>query len=199
MDGGLLSRAVVTVLLSVAVAAVWASPAQAHTELDTAIPAEGATLPTTPGSIQLNFTEPIDAELASIVVRGPEGRNLAVGSPRQSGPGLMQPISPSAAAGTVQVAYRVVSLDGHPVSDSFAFEVLRGDPSAAVPAGPDSDGAAGDDGAAGAAGDEAAQGGSLPVLLAGAAAVLVLVLAGAVLARRRRVAAPGPQASPRAP
>ena len=181
MTGGLLTRcagAVAGVLLAGGVAVGSALPAYAHTELANSIPAAGVTVATTPGSVQLNFTEPIDAELADVVVRAPDGRNLAVGPARQSGPGLMQPITASPEAGQVQVAYRVISLDGHPVSGTFTFRVQRGDPEAAgAGAGGVGSGGSGD----GVGGDV-----SLAGPLLGAGAVAAVVVAGAVLARRRR-------------
>ena len=181
MTGDLLTRcagAVAGVLLAGGVAVGSALPAYAHTELANSIPAAGVTVATTPGSVQLNFTEPIDAELADVVARAPDGRNLAVGPARQSGPGLMQPITASPEAGQVQVAYRVVSLDGHPVSGTFTFRVQRGDPEAAgAGAGGVGSGGSGD----GVGGDV-----SLAGPLLGAGAVAAVVVAGAVLARRRR-------------
>jgi copper resistance protein C len=179
MTGGVLTRFVAAASLSVLfLAPGLASPASAHTELDNAVPAADVTLERTPGSVQLNFTEPIDAELASVVVRGPDGANLVEGTARQSGPGLIQPIRAAARAGLVEVSYRVVSLDGHPVSGTYTFEVLRGDPNAS----PGEPGA----GAGGASDDGAGTDVSLLGPLLGAAAVALLVLTGALLARRRR-------------
>jgi copper resistance protein C len=197
MTGGLLRCAVAAALSLLFAVLGPASTGFAHTELANALPAAGTALAKTPGSVQLNFTEPIDAELARVVVLGPEGRDLAVGGARQSGPGLIQPIAAPAQAGTVEVAYRVVSLDGHPVSGTYTFDVLRGDPAAGAP----SDGGAPDQGAAGAGGDAAAPaGGSMAGLLLGAGAVLLVVAVGGVLARRRsRTAAPAPQTSPPTP
>jgi copper resistance protein C len=185
------ARTLLAIGVTVGAAAASALPAYAHTELDNAIPAAGVVLPKTPGSVQLNFTEPIDAELADVVVRAPDGRNLVVGPPRQSGPGLMQPIAPTVRAGKLEVAYRVVSLDGHPVSGSFTFRVQNADPNAADPG----DGASGGGGAAG--GGDTGSGVSLAGPLLGAGAVGAVVLAGAVLARRRReqVAPPHPTSS----
>jgi copper resistance protein C len=152
------------------------SAAYAHSELTNSVPADGVELEKTPGSVQLSFTEPVDAELASIIVRGPRGENLVVGPVRQSGPGLIQPITAAREAGTVEVAYRVVSLDGHPVSGEFTFEVLRGDPDAALGTG---------DGPAGAGDADGGSGGSATGLALGGVAVLLLLVAGAVVARRR--------------
>jgi methionine-rich copper-binding protein CopC len=173
--------ALTATLLWLAALLLPAAPASAHTELENTVPADGARLTQTPGSVQMNFTEPVDAELASLVVRAPDGRDLTAGPARQSGPGLIQPITASPQAGTVQVSYRVVSLDGHPVTGTFAFEVLRGDPDAPQA----------QDGSAAAGGGEDGSGVSLTGPLLGALAVLLLVVGGAVLARRRRDAENG--------
>ncbi len=181
MTGGHLLRYVAASSLAVLFAvAGLASPAYAHTELDNAIPAAGSTLGTTPGTIQLTFTEPVDADLATVVVRGPDGALLSDGPVRQSATGLMQPIVPSRKPGTLEVSYRVISLDGHPVSDTFRFEVTRGDPNAQPPESDQSQAG----GAAG-SGDDSG-GGSLTAPLIGAAAVLLLIVGGAMVARRRR-------------
>jgi len=189
MTGGHLLRYVAASLLAVLFAvAGLASPAYAHTELANAIPAAGSNLSKTPGTIQLTFTEPVDADLATVVVRGPDGQMLSDGPVRQSATGLMQPIVPSREAGTLVVSYRVISLDGHPVSDSFRFQVQNGDPNA-QPAESDQSQSA----AAGGSGDSG--GGSFTAPLLGAAVVLLLIVGGALLARRRRDSAEPAQPS----
>ena len=197
MTGGHLLRYVAASLLAVLFAvAGLASPAYAHTELANAIPAAGSTLGKTPGTIQLTFTEPVDADLATVVVRGPDGAMLSDGPVRQSATGLMQPIVPSREPGTLVVSYRVISLDGHPVSDTFRFEVQRGDPNAQPQSNQSQTAPVGGSG-------DGSGGGSLIAPLLGAAVVLLLIVGGAMLARRRRDSAepalpPGstPPASP---
>jgi len=184
MTGGLLRCAVAAVLALLFAVTGGAQTAFAHTELTNSVPGDGASLERTPGSIQLSFSEPVDARLASVVVVGPKGENLAVGPPRQSGPGVMQPLTASREAGRIRVSYRVISLDGHPVSDTFSFTVLRGDPNAPLaPQTQDTPGGAG-------TGDS----GLSAWLLAGALAVLALLVGGAVVARRRtRPRGPAPE------
>jgi copper resistance protein C len=192
MTGGHLIRYVAASLLAVVFAvAGLASPAYAHTELSNAIPAEGSRLGTTPGTIQLTFTEPVNAELANVVVRGPDGQLLSDGPVRQSATGLMQPLVPSAKAGEVKVSYRVISLDGHPVSGTITFRVLRGDPNA-QPAEPAQ-------AASSPAGGDGSDGGSPTALLVGGSLVVLLIAAGALLARRRRVTAGTETPPPPAP
>jgi copper resistance protein C len=179
MTGGLLRGAAAAVLALLLAVTGGVSAAFAHTQLTNSVPTSGATVERTPGSIQLSFTEPIDARLASVVVVGPKGENLAVGSPRQSGPGLIQPMTASREPGRIRVAYRVVSLDGHPVSDSYSFTVRKGDPNA--PVAPQDQSTPG----ATASGDTGVSAG----LLVGGLAVLALLVGGALVARRRARAA----------
>jgi copper resistance protein C len=174
MTGGVVRCAAAAALALLFAVTGGVSTAFAHTELTNAVPAAGVSLQRTPGSIQLNFSEPIDVELASVVVLGPKGENLAVGPARQSGPGLMQPVTATREPGRIRVAYRVISLDGHPVSGSYSFTVLTGDPNAAVaPQGQDAVAEPADDAGLGTG------------LFAGAAVVLALLVVGALVARRR--------------
>lgn len=174
-------------LTGAAYALVGAAPAHAHTELDYSIPADGASLGTTPGAIQLIFTEPVEAELSAVVVEGPGGSTLADGPVRQAATGLIQPLVEPPNGGTVTVTYRTVSLDGHPVTGSFSFDVARGNPDAAPPQ-PQNTGTEDTQAASAPAGDDDA-GAAAVWLLVGAAAVLLLVAVGAILARRRRAPA----------
>ncbi len=175
LTGGLVRCAAAALLALLFAVTGGVSTAFAHTQLVNSVPAAGSSLERTPGSIQLSFTEPIDAQVASVVVVGPKGERLAVGPPRQSGSGIMQPITASRVAGRIRVAYRVISLDGHPVSDSFSFTVRKGDPNA--PLAPKQTTTPG----AGAGTDNGMSTG----LVAGGIAVIALLVAGAVVARRR--------------
>ncbi len=100
------------------------SPASAHSELLESTPAEGAELSKAPTEVQLVFGEPVQQEGSSIVVDVRDttvsqaktfATNGNVASVQLTGPG--QP-------GTYTVNFRVVSEDGHVVSDSFEYEVI---------------------------------------------------------------------------
>lgn len=102
------------------------SPASAHSELLESTPAEGAELSKAPAEVQLVFGEPVQQEGSSIVVDVRDttvsqdktfATNGNVASVQLTGPG--QP-------GTYTVNFRVVSEDGHVVSDTFEYEVLEG-------------------------------------------------------------------------
>lgn len=120
--GGLLMAQVLT-----------APAALAHDELVSSVPADGDELPTSPAAVTLTFGEPVSADFSQVVVTGPDAAAWQVGSPSVDGATLTQPLTESAPAGTYEVAWRVVSTDGHPVSGVFSY-VVAGNP--ATPTAP---------------------------------------------------------------
>lgn len=125
---------------SVAVAAAVllpAAPAWAHNELVASVPAGGAELAEAPREVVLTFAERLDPRFTQIVVTDAAKATVPTGAPAVSGAtGTLQLPRPLADGGYT-VAYRVVSVDGHPVQGSFRFSVgapLAGSPSAAAPA-----------------------------------------------------------------
>lgn len=100
------------------------SPASAHSELLESTPAAGAELSKPPTEMQLIFGESVQQQGGSIDVAvrdtivsqsntfATKGNVAAV---QLTDPGL---------PGTYTVSFRVVSLDGHVVSDTFEFEVV---------------------------------------------------------------------------
>lgn len=99
-----------------------ASPASAHSELLESTPAEGATLSEAPSEVQLVFGESVLEDGSSILVTS---GGATVSKPNtftaqdtvasvQLAPG--QP-------GSYTVAFRVVSADGHVVSDTYTYTV----------------------------------------------------------------------------
>jgi len=154
--------AVIGVLAGLLVATI-ASPAFAHDELLSTDPAAGAVLETMPETLTLTFSGVLLSGdgTTDVVVTDANGTDLTAGQPVLDGVRVTQPVG-GAASGTITVAWRVVSSDGHPISGEFAFTV--GD--ASTPATPAP--APGGDG-----GDEL-----LPVWIG----VGVIVVAGAVIA-----------------
>ena len=105
----------VTVTVGVAV------PAQAHTELKSSTPKDGATVTKAPAEVTLVFTESINRQFVTVVVTGPGGRKAAEGKPSTKGPVVTQPLTADLPNGRYAVAFRVVSSDGHPVSGELHF------------------------------------------------------------------------------
>lgn len=105
-----------------------ASPAVAHDELIGSSPAAGSEVDALPAEITLTFSGVLidGAGTTQIVVTDASGADITGGDPVLDGTKVTQPLAASAAPGLVTVVWRVVSSDGHPVSDRFTFTVAGG-------------------------------------------------------------------------
>lgn len=119
-------------LLSVPAALVAAAPAQAHDEVVATSPEDGATLTSVPASVSLTFSDEVEELGAAVVVTDAAGARVGDGAPTVDGRTVTQALLPDAAPGTVTVAYRIVSGDGHPVTGTWTFTL-----DLAVPPSPD--------------------------------------------------------------
>ncbi|MFF7793456.1 copper resistance protein CopC [Streptomyces sp. NPDC007991] len=174
---------------ALAVLAVAAPQAAAHTELDTSSPGKSATLAGLPSRVTLTFSDAMTRKYAKVAITGPDGKSAAAGDPQVDGKTVALPIDTASPPGRYTVGYRVVSADGHPVSGSYTFIVrATGSPSASpraaetadAPAPPTSRTAAADQ-----AGEEWSGIGA-SALFGGGALALVVAAVGAYAARRRR-------------
>ncbi|MGG5259375.1 copper resistance CopC family protein [Phycicoccus avicenniae] len=122
--------ALVTIGLVASALPVFASQAAAlpmHAQLVKSSPADGATLTTTP-TVTLTFSEEVNEQFLQVRVRGPV-RAEADGEPVVDGRTVTQALVPDLVAGKHVVSYRVVSVDGHPISGTVTFTTTE----AAVP------------------------------------------------------------------
>lgn len=141
------TRALAVVLLVLGLAPLGVGPASAHASLVASDPRDGATLDRLPSRISFTFSEDVVTP-AYVVVRTADGADVTSGGPVVDGATVSQRLDGSAATGEITLAYRVVSVDGHPVTGELTVTVR----------GP---GSSSDQGrAAGEAGDGAAAGGS---------------------------------------
>jgi copper transport protein len=121
-------------LALVAVLALGAGPVWAHALLTSTTPAQGSEVTTAPGAVSLTFTEEVGLSGRSVEVTDPRGHRVDDGQPSHpSGDGrtVRAGLVAGLAKGSYTVTWRVVSVDGHPVSGTFAFGV--GVPAGAVP------------------------------------------------------------------
>ncbi|MEU8129049.1 copper resistance CopC family protein [Micromonospora sp. NPDC049049] len=171
-----LGAAVLAVLMAVLIPA---SPAWAHNSLRTATPARDATLPSAPTEVTLEFMQRLDPAFTTIVLTDAAKRKLPTGEPVVTGAKSTIQVTDPLPNGTYTVAYRVVSVDGHPVQGSYPFTVADPSSSAApvvavsasAPAPP--------------AAAAASSGGPSAGVLTTAAALALLVLVAAGLLWRR--------------
>ena len=110
-----------TIALLVGLAMLIAAPAGAHTELVVVSPSASSRLAVAPSTVSLSFTDPVIGEVSRVTVRGPDGRDHVDGAPLVLGGNLQARLTGLDRAGTYEVEFRVVGVDGHPVSGSWDF------------------------------------------------------------------------------
>jgi copper resistance protein C len=122
--------ATVPLLALLALILLGAPAASAHASLVRATPADGSTVTSVPTRVTLTFDENIRAPSA-IVVTDPDGRRVSTGMPE-----VLDNTASTAVTitrgGNYTVAFRVVSADGHPVSDRTSFRLQGSAASAAA-------------------------------------------------------------------
>lgn len=107
--------------LVLAVAVATAGPAAAHAELTGTDPPAGAQLERSPEEVVLTFTEPVEAQTGALQVYDGDGERVDDGDVRRDGSTVRLPVDLD--DGGYVVTYRVVSVDGHPISGGFTFRV----------------------------------------------------------------------------
>ncbi|MGC4796396.1 copper resistance CopC family protein [Micromonospora saelicesensis] len=175
-----LGAAVLAVLVAVLIPG---SPAWAHNSLRTATPARDATVPSAPTEVTLEFMQRLDPAFTTIVLTDAAKRKLPTGEPVVTGAKSTVQVTGTLPNGTYTVAYRVVSVDGHPVQGSYPFTVADPTSSAAPVANVSASAPA----PSAAAAAKSGGGPSAGVLVAAAVlALLVLVTAGLLWRRAAR-------------
>lgn len=119
-------------LLGLLLAGLVVVPASGHAALVRSDPEPDATLTGLPRSVELEFNEPIGSSV-EVAVTAPDGQSVPVSSARADDRFVRAEVGPSQARGDYVVAYRVVSVDGHPVSGQYSVTVTEGE-SVASPA-----------------------------------------------------------------
>lgn len=191
-------RALVVLLQLLAACALVLTPvaASAHDRLITSDPADGASVQVSPDAITLTFSDtPLDVSPV-VRVTGADGTVVFDGPPTLVDATATATLEQPLAAGTAQVAWRVVSADGHPIEGTFSFTVVEGP---AAPATTTTAAASDAGGGASATSTSAASasasapaeesGGLSPAFLGfiGALILLVVALIALLMVRRRRL------------
>ena len=120
MINRLLRAAAVAAAASIALVGLSRGEAAAHTDLESSAPSDGEVLAVAPQAITLTFTEAVQPQFVQVAVTAPGGQSVNSGAAVVDGRMVRQQVSVSA-NGAYVVAYRVVSSDGHPVSDQVGF------------------------------------------------------------------------------
>jgi methionine-rich copper-binding protein CopC len=189
--------AILGLLLGVLSSIVIATDADAHTALRSVSPKDRSTVSFAPTKVVLTFTEAVSTSFATVTVTGPQGP-VSKGKAAVDGVTLTQALTGDLPNGRYTVAFRVVSDDGHPVSDQTTFTVAAANshttPSSSaptatpLPASPSTStsGPASPDTAAAAAADESGSGRGWRIGLAVGVAALALAAGTALVASTRR-------------
>ena len=114
----------VLVAIAALVALAVVPAAGAHTRLMTTEPANDAVLEQSPRFVLLRFDEPVETAFGAIRVYDDRAHRVDSGKVEQpSGKEVRVQLAQHLARGTYTVTWRVVSVDGHPVSGAFVFHV----------------------------------------------------------------------------
>lgn len=114
--------AVVAVLTLVGIA----GQAAAHNVLVSSDPADGDRLDTAPRAVTLTFDQPVqDADVNQVAVTGPEGEQWAQGDVRVERNVVTAPLRQLGPAGEYVIGFRILSADGHPVSEEIRFTLTE--------------------------------------------------------------------------
>lgn len=195
--------AAVGTALAIAAPLAGATTASAHSALVSSDPAPGAALAAAPAQITLTFNEDVLEMGAAVFVVDAAGVDHA-GEPVVAGPVVTVPIEGVLPGGAIEARWRVVSADGHPISDVLPFTVAGEAPDASAPAAesavpvaepqPSADADADAEAEAAAEAELAEQGVPRTLLVGVAGAAVALVVAAIVLGvrRSRRAAAGSP-------
>lgn len=99
--------------------------AWAHAYLTKAVPAQRAVLFSPPDRVQLWFNERLEANFCSLTVTDAAGAPVDDGKSQVAAddPKLLMVALKPITAGTYTVKFRVLSVDGHVVTNQFAFTV----------------------------------------------------------------------------
>ena len=101
--------------------------ASAHSELVSSDPEADSTVAQAPDEVTLTFNEPVQDAGSSIVVTAGGQQISQAGTFAVDETAASVAVDGADVTGPVQVAFRIVSEDGHVVRDTYSFEVSGGD------------------------------------------------------------------------
>ncbi|ADB34755.1 copper resistance protein CopC [Kribbella flavida DSM 17836] len=149
-------------------------PAAAHAKLESMTPADGTTMAVPPTKVVLTFNEPVGSTGAKVEVKSPTGVNVASGELEVLDNTVTQPVGAMIETGRYQVAVRIVSADGHPITATGSFTVTHAGHDPNQPAVPPT--------------TPAERGSNVATIVAMSLIMLVVVALAVVIVRRRPAA-----------
>jgi methionine-rich copper-binding protein CopC len=116
-----LQRVLVAIVVGLLGAAFVSVPAQAHTDLIEAAPADGSELEAAPANVVFTFNEELLEATVRVSITDESGAVVAQDVAESAGSVVTVPWPTELPVGTYSVSYRVVSGDGHPVTGEITF------------------------------------------------------------------------------
>jgi methionine-rich copper-binding protein CopC len=107
--------------MSLAFLTLVSAPSQAHTQLVSSSPSNGAVLDVAPTAVTYVFNEPLLPHLDTVSINTESGVNVTSKSVKPNKNTLSMPWPIDLMPGKYQVAYRIVADDGHPVTGSITL------------------------------------------------------------------------------
>ena len=101
-------------------------PVLAHAELSESEPAAGETVAESPEQVRLRFNEPVDAAFSPLKVYDSSGERVDEDDARKDPEDarVVEASLEELTQGTYTVEYRVTSVDGHVIEDTYDFSVI---------------------------------------------------------------------------
>jgi methionine-rich copper-binding protein CopC len=121
------------VLTASAVLAAGAGPAAAHDQLLESTPAENTALDSSPTEVTLTYSDSVLTIGAIVLLVDEEGKNWAGENPILDGPTVTAAVIGELPDGAYEIRWRVVSIDGHPISGIVHFTVGDAEPAPQAP------------------------------------------------------------------
>ena len=125
-------RSALIALLLAVFSVCLAGPAGAHSDLESSSPKAGATLTELPTEVTLTFNEKVQEGFSQVAVVDGEGLSVTDGDPVSDGATVTQPLMAKLHPGGYVINFKVVSADGHPISDAIPFTIAEGAGSASA-------------------------------------------------------------------
>jgi methionine-rich copper-binding protein CopC len=124
----LMSKKTTTATILMIAAGLFNGAANAHPELQSAEPAAGAAMTTSPTQIRITFNENVIPKFSGVELKDQTGKMIATGN-AATDPGnkmqLLVPVQEPLPPGDYKVEWHAVSDDTHRVTGSYSFSVAR--------------------------------------------------------------------------
>ncbi len=116
-----LQRVLLALVVGLLGSVMFSVPAQAHTDLIEAVPADGSKLEVAPNNVIFTFNEELLGATVRVSITNESGAVVAKDISESAGSVVTVPWPADLPVGAYSVSYRVVSGDGHPVTGEISF------------------------------------------------------------------------------